>query len=170
MILLHKVLYKSIILGTFGGNCDIRGLLSEISKMKDLFHPNVMTLLGICPNAVLGPCIVMPYMANGSLLDYLKKERKQLLLDYDLEENQVMNINLESCVWSVCLSSCLSVCGMSVLFVCVCQYIIFFCVILQKVISVRKLLLRICYQISCGMTYLALQKIIHRDLAARNCM
>ena len=81
-----------MILGTFGGNCDIEKLLSEISKMKDLFHPNVMTLLGICHNVALGPCIVMPYMANGSLLDYLKKERKELFLEFDVEENQVMNI------------------------------------------------------------------------------
>ena len=57
--------------------------------MKDLFHPNVMTLLGICPNAAHGPCIVMPYMENGSLLDYLKKKRKELLLDFDVEEKQV---------------------------------------------------------------------------------
>ena len=61
--------------------------------MKDLFHPNVMTLLGICPNVALGPCIVMPYMANGSLLDYLKKERKGLFLDFDVEENQVLNFD-----------------------------------------------------------------------------
>ena len=140
MILLASI-YYSIILGTFGGNSDIGGLLSEISKMKDLFHPNVMTLLGISPNAALGPCIVMPYMANGSLLDYLKKERKELFLDFDVEENQVnkcqvvvyLFVQLFVClvclsglsVWSVCLvclsgsvcisSSCASSCNRSFL-------------------------------------------------------
>ncbi len=64
-------------------------MLSEVTKMHDLAHPNVMTLLGGCFHADQGPSIVMPYMANGSLLDYLKKERERLDVDYEAELDTV---------------------------------------------------------------------------------
>ena len=32
---------------------------------------------------------IMPYMANGNLLNYLRKERNNLYLDYDTEEDNV---------------------------------------------------------------------------------
>ncbi len=105
---------------------DVQSMISEVSQMQDLSHPNVMSLLGVCIDSQQGPSIVMPYMANGSLLDYLKKERQNLYLHFDAE--------------------------------------------LEQIVSVRKLLLRMCHQISLGMCYLTLQKIVHRDLAARNCM
>ena len=55
-------------------------MLAEITKMKDLHHPNVMSLIGVCLDAGPGVAIVMPFMANGSLLDYLKKEREKIYL------------------------------------------------------------------------------------------
>lgn len=49
--------------------------------MMDFKHPNVMTLIGVCFDAGPGVSIVMPFMANGSLLsDCLKKERDILHL------------------------------------------------------------------------------------------
>ena len=101
-------------------------MISEVSQMQDLFHPNVMSLTGVCVDSSQGSSIIMPYMANGSLLDYLKKERKSLQLNFDAE--------------------------------------------IEDIESARKLLLRMCHQISLGMSYLVSQKVVHRDLAARNCM
>ena len=48
--------------------------------MIDFQHPNVMSLIGVCLDAGPGVSIVMPFMANGSLLDYLKKERDKTYL------------------------------------------------------------------------------------------
>ena len=50
-----------------------------------------MGLIGMCLEIDAGspPYIVMPYMANGSLLDYLKKERNNLVLTESADDNQV---------------------------------------------------------------------------------
>jgi len=48
-------------------------------KMHTLSHPNVMSLTGVCLDTGGGPAVVMPYMGNGSVLQYLKKERGKLV-------------------------------------------------------------------------------------------
>ena len=58
-------------------------------KMKQFNHPNVMNLIGVCLNAGPAPYIVMPFMANGSLLSYLRKERPNLLLDENADDDSV---------------------------------------------------------------------------------
>ena len=55
-------------------------LLNECVKMKHLNHLNVMTLKGVCLDGGPVPYVVLPYMANGSLLSYLKKERSNLIV------------------------------------------------------------------------------------------
>ena len=44
-------------------------------------HPNVLKLSGVCMDGGPAPYIIMPFMANGSLKEYLLKERENLLLD-----------------------------------------------------------------------------------------
>ena len=73
---------------------DLKNTMSEVSKMSELSHPNVMNLVGVCTGLTQGPGIVMPYMANGSVLDYLKKERKNLYLQFDADDETV-----STCVW-----------------------------------------------------------------------
>ena len=57
--------------------------------MKKFEHPNVMNLIGVCIDVGERPYIVMPFMANGSLLTYLKKERPHLTLAEDDESEKV---------------------------------------------------------------------------------
>ena len=48
--------------------------------MIGLDHLHVLTLIGLC---------VMPFMANGSLLFYLKANRKNLLIAEDAQDEMV---------------------------------------------------------------------------------
>ena len=58
-------------------------LLKECAKMHEFDHPNVLRMIGVCLDGGPAPYIIMPYMANGSLLSYLKEERANLILDPD---------------------------------------------------------------------------------------
>ena len=59
---------------------DVENLVSEIIKMQEFNHPHVMPLIGVCLDTGPGVSMVMPFMTNGSLLDYLKKERRSLVI------------------------------------------------------------------------------------------
>ena len=57
--------------------------------MRDFDNPHVMTLKGVCLDGGPVPYVVLPYMANGSLLSYLRKQRLNLVIKKDAdEENQ----------------------------------------------------------------------------------
>ena len=64
----------------FIGERDVQELLSECSKMKNFDNLHVMSLKGVCLDGGPIPYIVLPYMANGSLLSYLKKKRHDLVM------------------------------------------------------------------------------------------
>ena len=51
--------------------------------MKNFKHPNVLNMIGVSLDTGVSPYIVMPYMANGSLLAYLKKMRPNLTVHKD---------------------------------------------------------------------------------------
>ena len=68
-----------------------------------------MPLIGVCLDSGVG--VVMPFMANGSILSYLKKERGTLLLNEDAEIEQVkiivaLQILCHSCVRLFQFASC----------------------------------------------------------------
>ena len=57
---------------------EVDKFVEESLKMGRFKHAHVMGLIGVCLNAGSAPYIILPYMANGSLLKYLKKERNSL--------------------------------------------------------------------------------------------
>ena len=67
-------------------------MLNEGAKMKDFDNLHVMTLKGVCLDGGPVPYIILPYMANGSLLTYLRKQRPNLVLKKDTDgENEVQS-------------------------------------------------------------------------------
>ena len=64
-------------------------LLRECAKMSAFDNPHVLTVKGVCLDGGPLPYIIMPYMANGSLLSFLKKERADLVLTIDADSMQV---------------------------------------------------------------------------------
>lgn len=84
-------------LGIFTTASDIENVTAEIMKMHQFDHPNVMQLIGVClapSDQGNGPCIVMPFMAKGSLLDYLRKEADNLFVESedDFNVSEVLHI------------------------------------------------------------------------------
>ena len=63
--------------------------MNESLKMKCFDHPNVFSLIGVCLDAGPAPYVVIPFMANGSLLHYLKRERKNVVLTSDIDDDVV---------------------------------------------------------------------------------
>ena len=54
----------------------LKAFLSESLIMKDFKHPRILSLLGVCFDTPDGsPYIVLPFMANGSVKDFLKEKR-----------------------------------------------------------------------------------------------
>ena len=53
---------------------DMKSFLLECSKMSELHHPNVLGLVGICFEDDT-PYMLLPYMANGDLKQFLLSRR-----------------------------------------------------------------------------------------------
>ena len=56
--------------------------------MDKFDHPNVLTLIGVCLDGGPAPFIIMPFMKNGSLLDYLKKNRGTLIVSDENKDTE----------------------------------------------------------------------------------
>lgn len=72
---------------------EIDKIMEESLKMKHFSHHNILHLIGVCIEARPAPYIVMPYMPNGSLLDYLRRERSQFVIkDAEAVEEHIVRL------------------------------------------------------------------------------
>ena len=69
---------------------DVDNLMKESVKMQRFRHPNVLHLIGVCIDVGEAPYIIMPYMAKGSLLTYLRKERPHLTIAKEAGDEMVL--------------------------------------------------------------------------------
>ena len=76
---------------------DVDKFFQEIISMSRFKHSHVMGLIGVCLDTGSAPYIIMPYMANGSLLNYLKKERKRIVVHEEADEEEVVSF-LQLCL------------------------------------------------------------------------
>ena len=65
-------------------------MVDEITKMLEFNHPHVLSLIGVCLDTGPGVSIVMPFMANGSLKDYLKRERDKVSYEQKSKQYSVI--------------------------------------------------------------------------------
>lgn len=63
-------------------------MMRECSKMYKFSHTNILTLRGVCLDGGPAPYIIMPFMANGSLLSYLSKNRDSLVVLNKTEKDE----------------------------------------------------------------------------------
>ena len=73
--------------------------------MKELCHPNVMNLLGVCLDAGPTPYIVLPFMENGDLLSYIKKRRESLLVT-ECDDIDKVHVHLMNSAFVLCSCVC----------------------------------------------------------------
>ena len=67
---------------------DLKHLVEESKIMSKFDHPNVMKLLGVTISQSKTLLIVMPFMAQGSLLSYLRIYRA----DLTVENEEIMDL------------------------------------------------------------------------------
>ena len=82
------ILYLPVTAGDFD-QVQVDKFVEESTKMSRFKHSHVMGLIGVCLDTGSAPYIIMPYMANGSLLKYLKKERNNIVVYEDTDEDEV---------------------------------------------------------------------------------
>ena len=59
--------------------------------MKDFDHLNVLPLLGVCLELGDAPYILTPFMNEGSLLSYLKRERPNFTISENADEDIILD-------------------------------------------------------------------------------
>ena len=65
---------------------ELKAFFAESLIMKDFDHPNVLGLSAVCFDTPDGyPLLILPFMVNGSLKDYLKKTEFMSLMSIPIQ-------------------------------------------------------------------------------------
>ena len=71
--------------------------MKEVTTMLSFKHSNVMSLVGMCFDGEM-PLLIMPYMSNGSVLVYVKQNKRELFLSCEVGDEKVCkSISVQSC-------------------------------------------------------------------------
>lgn len=62
--------------------------------MMEFDHPNVLKLRGVCLDGGPAPYIIMPYIANGSLLSYLQENKGNLVVSAEKKNANVRRAHI----------------------------------------------------------------------------
>ena len=57
--------------------------------MLSFQHPNVMSLVGVCLDDEM-PLLIMPFMSNGNVLEYVRHHKQELLLTSEATDEEVL--------------------------------------------------------------------------------
>ena len=63
-------------------------IIKEVTLMISLDHPNVMSIVGMCFDGE-APLLIMPFMLDGSVLDFVRKKKDNLYFTDESCENEV---------------------------------------------------------------------------------
>ena len=67
---------------------DLKTLVKEVSTMLSFKHDNLMSLMGVCIDGEM-PLLIMPFMSNGSVLEYVKNHKGKLLISRQFIKEEV---------------------------------------------------------------------------------
>ena len=87
---MHDSIFSSNFTALFSTN-DLQMLAKEVSTMLSFEHTNVMSLIGVCIDGEM-PLLIMPFMSNGSVLDFIKRRKVEFLLTSKATEQEVSSI------------------------------------------------------------------------------
>ena len=70
---------KHFVLLALFSHDDLEILAKEVSTMLSFKHEHVMSLIGVCIDGEM-PLLIMPFMSNGSVLDYVRSCKDRLVI------------------------------------------------------------------------------------------
>ena len=80
--------------------------------MLSFEHKNVMTLIGVCIDGEM-PLLIMPFMSNGSVLEFLKNHKNELLC-CNTSQAMVLSYSFKSALLQCCYLCFYQLCRLTV--------------------------------------------------------